>query len=58
MDKRDLIPGRDRKFSLHHRIQTGSGAYPPSYQMGTGALSKGVKQRGRKLTIHIHKSPV
>jgi hypothetical protein len=35
------------KFSLHHRVQTGSGAHPASYPMGNGALSLGVKRRGR-----------
>jgi hypothetical protein len=24
-------------FSLHHRVQTASGAHPASYPMGTGA---------------------
>jgi hypothetical protein len=31
-----LIPGRDRDFSLHHHVQTCSGAHPASYPMGTG----------------------
>jgi hypothetical protein len=25
-------------FSLHHRVQNGSGAHPPSYPMGTGGF--------------------
>jgi hypothetical protein len=33
-------------FSLHHCIQTGSGAHPASYPIGTRALSMGVKQSG------------
>jgi hypothetical protein len=30
-------------FSLHHRVQNGSGAHPVSYPVGTRALSLGVK---------------
>jgi hypothetical protein len=33
-------------FSLHRRVQTGSGANPASYPMGTGALSPGGKAAG------------
>jgi hypothetical protein len=35
-------------FSLLHSVQTGSGAHPESYPMGTGALSPGVKRPGRE----------
>jgi hypothetical protein len=35
-------------FSLHHRVQNGSGAHPASYPIGTGALSLGVKWLGRE----------
>jgi hypothetical protein len=35
-------------FSLHHRIQNGSGAHPASYPMGTRNFSLGVKQPGRE----------
>jgi hypothetical protein len=35
-------------FSLHHRVQNGSGAHPASYSMGTGALSLGIKRPGRE----------
>jgi hypothetical protein len=35
-------------FSLRHCVQTGSGAHPASYLMGTGALSLGVKRPGRE----------
>jgi hypothetical protein len=35
-------------FSLHHRVQNGSGAHPASYPMGTGALSLGIKRQGRE----------
>jgi hypothetical protein len=29
------FPARARNFSLHHRVQNGSGAHPASYPMGT-----------------------
>jgi hypothetical protein len=35
-------------FALHHRLQTGSGAHPASYPMGTGSLSVKVKLQGRE----------
>jgi hypothetical protein len=35
-------------FSLHHRVQRGSGAHPASYPMGTGTLSLGVKRPRRE----------
>jgi hypothetical protein len=38
--------GSDGIFSLHHRVQTGSGAHPASYPMGTGRSFSGVKQLG------------
>jgi len=28
-------PGRGWEFFLHHRVQTGYGAHPASYPMGT-----------------------
>jgi hypothetical protein len=34
-------------FSLHHRVQNGSGAYPASYPMGTRGSFLGVKRPGR-----------
>jgi hypothetical protein len=37
---------RAREFSLHS-LQTGSGAHPDSFPMGTEALSPGVKRPGR-----------
>jgi hypothetical protein len=30
------FPGEAGNFSLHHRVQNGSGAHPASYPMGTG----------------------
>jgi hypothetical protein len=35
-----------QEFSLHQAVQTGSGAHPASYPMGTGALTQGVKRPG------------
>jgi len=32
----------------HHCVQTGSGAHPASYTMGTGGLSQGVRRPGNK----------
>jgi hypothetical protein len=50
----DVIKGF---FSLCHRVQTGSGAHPAFYQMGTGVLSPGIKRPGRKLTSYIRLVP-
>jgi hypothetical protein len=33
-------------FSLHHRVQDGSGAHPASYPMGTGGSFPGGKAAG------------
>jgi hypothetical protein len=42
MDSRDSIPGRGKRFSLLHSIQTGSGIHPASYPMGAGnSISRG-----------------
>jgi hypothetical protein len=38
------LPEGAGNFSLHHRVQNGSGAHPASYPMGTRALSLGVKR--------------
>jgi hypothetical protein len=35
-------------FSLHRRVQNGSGAHPASYPMGTRGFSLGVKRPGRE----------
>jgi hypothetical protein len=35
-------------MSRRHRVQTGSGAHPDSYPIGTGGLSLGVKRLGRE----------
>jgi hypothetical protein len=43
---RSSIPVRSKSFSLFDSDQTGSGAYPASYQMGTGSSLPGVKRPG------------
>jgi len=45
MDDRGSIPdmGSERVSSLRHRVQTGSGAHPASYPMGTGRDFAGCK---------------
>jgi hypothetical protein len=35
-------------FSLHHRVQNGSGAHPASYPVGTRGSFLGVKRLGRE----------
>jgi hypothetical protein len=47
-------PGRVKKFSLLHIVQTGSGVQPASYKMGTGSSFPGVKRQGREAD---HSSP-
>jgi hypothetical protein len=41
VDKNDGQQGQLWDFSLRHRVQTGSGAPPASYQMGTGGKAAG-----------------
>jgi hypothetical protein len=40
------IPAKAGNFSLHHRVQTGSGAHPASYPMGTRGSFPGGKAAG------------
>jgi hypothetical protein len=40
------FPVRARDFYLLYSVQTGSGAHPASYPMGTGVQSPGVKLPG------------
>jgi hypothetical protein len=40
------FPAGDGNFSLHHRVQTGSGAYPASYPMSTEGSLAGDKAVG------------
>jgi hypothetical protein len=51
------FPAGVGNFSLHHRVQNGSGAHPASYQMGTRGSFPGDKRRGVKLTTHLHLVP-
>jgi hypothetical protein len=45
-----LVPAGAGNFSLHHRVQTGSGAHPASYPVGT----RGSFPRGRAaLDLHL-----
>jgi hypothetical protein len=46
-----LFRARDGDFSVHHRIQTGSGTLPASYPMGiVGSFpGGGVKRPGREV---------
>jgi hypothetical protein len=37
-----------QEFLFLYVVQTGSGAHPASYPMGTGAVSPGVKRPGRE----------
>jgi hypothetical protein len=41
-------PGKGWDFSLHDRVQTGSGAPPASYPVGTWGSFPGVKRPGRE----------
>jgi hypothetical protein len=55
LDDRGLIPDRGRGFSSSPCVQTGSGAHPASYPMGTGGPFPGGKaRRGRDAD---HSSP-
>jgi hypothetical protein len=38
----------ETRFSLLHKVQTGTQAYPTSYPMGTGSSFPGVKEHGRE----------
>jgi hypothetical protein len=46
--RRGSIPGRVKIFFLLHSLQTGSGAHPVSFQIGTGDLSPMVNRPGRE----------
>jgi hypothetical protein len=51
----DRVPVVSRIFSSLYSFQTGSGAYPASYPMGTGGSFPGIKRLGVKQTIHLVK---
>jgi hypothetical protein len=40
------LPAGAGNFYLHHRVQNGSGAHPPSYPVGTGGSFPGGKATG------------
>jgi hypothetical protein len=40
------FPAGAGNFSLHHRVQNGSGAYSDSYAVGTGGFFPGGKAAG------------
>jgi hypothetical protein len=42
------VPAGAGNFSFLHCVQTGSGAHPASYPMGTRGFSLGVKRPGRE----------
>jgi hypothetical protein len=55
---RGSSPGVAGNFSLHHRVQTGSGAHPASYPLGTTGFFPGGKSgRGVKLITELHLVP-
>jgi hypothetical protein len=41
LDDRGLIPDRSSDYFLRHCLQTGSGAQPASYRMGTDGIATG-----------------
>jgi hypothetical protein len=55
---RDRFPAGAGNFSLHYRVQNGSGAHLASYPMGTKGSFPGGKAAGSvKLTTHLHLVP-
>jgi hypothetical protein len=48
------FPAGAGNFSLHHRVQNGSGAHPASYPRGTRGSFPGVKRPGHEAD---HSSP-
>jgi len=48
------VPPGAGNFSLHHIVQTGSGAHPASFPKGTRGSSPGVKRQRREAD---HSSP-
>jgi hypothetical protein len=48
------FPARTGNFSLHHRVQNGSGVHPASYPMGTRGCFSGIKRLG----YEAHHSPL
>jgi len=51
MDARKIVirfPKMTKYFSLFQSVQTGSGAHPSLYVMGTGECTQGVKRTDRE----------
>jgi hypothetical protein len=48
-----LNPGRDKRFSSFSKYPDWLRAHPPSYSMGTGALSWWENRWGVKMNIHL-----
>jgi hypothetical protein len=57
LDDRALIPDRGRGFSSSVWVQTGSGAHPASYPMGTGDPFSGGKARPGRHADHSPPPP-
>jgi hypothetical protein len=61
MDQRRKTQDRQKKIPVGARffapVHTGPGAYPASYKMGTGSLSRGLSGRSVELTTHPHLVP-
>jgi hypothetical protein len=51
------IPAGVGNFSLHHRVQTGSGAHPASYPVGTRGFFPGGKPAGAGSWLHLYLVP-
>jgi hypothetical protein len=55
------LDGSGDRFTMGARffaaVQTGPGAHPASYTMGTGSLPRGYSGRGVELTTHPHLVP-
>jgi hypothetical protein len=51
------FPAGTGNFSLHHRVQNGSGAHPASYPTGTRVFPWEKSGRDVKLTTHLHLVP-
>jgi hypothetical protein len=47
------MPARAGNFSLHHRVQNGSGAHPASYPMGTKGSFLGGNAAGREADLRL-----
>jgi hypothetical protein len=55
LDGRGLILGREKKFSVFHKVQIGFGAHPASYTNDSeGYFPGGYNGRGVKLTTHFY----